>query len=336
MQDSDDHPARRCGPAQLEMPSGWIFAPSDEVLVIHYLSKKSKNEPLPCPYAVLECDLYGREPNEIWKEFGGDRLKGKIDLDVGLFFFTRLKKKGGSHGSSRIDRSVGNNDGTWHEDRSLRRIVCTETKKIIGSKRRFTYRSNRSHNRGRVSWHMFEISLPGNSSDHVVCQLKRKERKSVESGRGDAGVENENGQGAPKLQRTVSRTDQAGPSFFNSDRTLESNEAKRNGSGCGKEMVAINSIESGRGDAGVENDDDEGVEKRQRTDSWTNQEAGPSFFNSNETPESYEGKRNSTASGEETGASIGGGGGHSFDLNLEWTDPDEDDTSDSDAKDSAE
>ncbi|KAJ6777965.1 putative proteinC TRANSCRIPTION FACTOR-LIKE PROTEIN [Salix koriyanagi] len=297
MQDSDDHPARRCGPAQLEMPSGWIFAPSDEVLVIHYLSKKSKNEPLPCPYAVLECDLYGREPNEIWKEFGGDRLKGKIDLDVGLFFFTRLKKKGGSHGSSRIDRSVGNNDGTWHEDRSLRRIVCTETKKIIGSKRRFTYRSNRSHNRGRVSWHMFEISLPGNSSDHVVCQLKRKERKSMESGRGDAGVENENGQGAPKLQRT----------------NLE------------------------EGDAGVENDDDEGVEKRQRTDSWTNQEAGPSFFNSNKTPESYEGKRNSTASGEETGASIGGGGGgHSFDLNIEWTDPDEDDTSDSDAKDSAE
>ncbi|KAF9665376.1 hypothetical protein SADUNF_Sadunf16G0116200 [Salix dunnii] len=184
------------------MPTGCRFAPSYEVLVIHYLSKKGKNEPLPCPYAVLECDLYGREPKEIWKEFGGDRLKRKIDLELGLFFFTRLKK-GGAHGSSRIDRSVGNNDGTWHEELALRSTVCREIKKIIGSRKRFVYKSNKSHYRGRVSWHMLDISLPDHSCDHVVCQLKRKERNSVESGRGDAGVENDNGQGVKKRQRTV-------------------------------------------------------------------------------------------------------------------------------------
>ncbi|KAJ6947845.1 hypothetical protein NC651_002260 [Populus alba x Populus x berolinensis] len=267
------------------MPTGCRFAPSDEVLVIHYLSKKGKNEPLPCPYAVRECDLYGREPEEIWKEFGGDRLKRKIDKDLGLFFFTRLKKKSGTHGSSRIDRSVGNNIGTWHEECALRSITCSETKKNIGSKKRFVYKSNKSHNRGVL--------------------------------------ENGNGEGAQKRQRTVSWTNQeAGPRFFNSNKTLESNdEAKRNSS---KEMLASNSTESGRGDAGVENGNDQGDKKRQRTVSWTNQEAAPSFFNSNKTPESYEAKRNSTVCGEEMGASIGGG--HSFDLNIEWTNPDEDDT----------
>jgi hypothetical protein len=174
---------------------------------------------------------------------------------------------------------------------------------------------------------MLEISLPDNTSDHVVCQLKRKERNSIKSGRGDAGVlENGNGEGAQKRQRTVSWTNQeAGPSFFNSNKTLESyDEAKRNSSGSGKEMLASNSIESGRGDAGVENGNDQGAQKRQRTVSWTNQEAGPSFFNSNKTPESYEAKRNSTVCGKEMGASIDGG--HSFDLNIEWTNPDEDDT----------
>ncbi|KAJ6947844.1 NAC domain-containing protein 83 [Populus alba x Populus x berolinensis] len=323
MQDSND-PARRYGLVQRQMPTGCRFAPSDEVLVIHYLSKKGKNEPLPCPYAVRECDLYGREPEEIWKEFGGDRLKRKIDKDLGLFFFTRLKKKSGTHGSSRIDRSVGNNIGTWHEECALRSITCSETKKNIGSKKRFVYKSNKSHNRGRVSWHMLEISLPDNTSDHVVCQLKRIERNSIKSGRGVAGVlENGNGEGAQKRQRTVSWTNQeAGPRFFNSNKTLESNdEAKRNSS---KEMLASNSTESGRGDAGVENGNDQGDKKRQRTVSWTNQEAAPSFFNSNKTPESYEAKRNSTVCGEEMGASIGGG--HSFDLNIEWTNPDEDDT----------
>ncbi|KAH8520599.1 hypothetical protein H0E87_001879 [Populus deltoides] len=89
-------------------------------------------------------------------------------------------------------------------------------------------------------------------------------------------------------------------------------------------MLASNSIESGRGDAGVENGNDQGAQKSQRTVSWTNQEAAPSFFNSNKTPESYEAKRNSTVCGKEMGASIGGG--HSFDLNIEWTNPDEDDT----------
>ncbi|KAG6789173.1 hypothetical protein POTOM_005263 [Populus tomentosa] len=323
MQDSND-PARRYGLVQRQMPTGCRFAPSDEVLVIHYLSKKGKNEPLPCPYAVRECDLYGREPEEIWKELGGDRLKRKIDQDLGLFFFTRLKKKTGTHGSSRIDRSVGNNIGTWHEECALRSITCSETKKNIGSKKRFVYKSNKSHNRGRVCWHMLEISLPGNTSDLVVCQLKRKEIKSIKSGRGVAGVlENGNGEGAQKRQRTVSWTHQeAGPSFFNSNKTLESNdEAKRNSS---KEMLASNSTESGRGDAGVENGNDQGAQKHQRTVSWTNQETAPSFFNSNKAPESNEAKRHSTVCGKEMGSTIDGG--HSFDLNIEWTNPDEDDT----------
>ncbi|KAJ6964029.1 hypothetical protein NC652_002341 [Populus alba x Populus x berolinensis] len=245
------------------MPTGCRFDPSDEVLVIHYLSKKGKSEPLPCPYAVRECDLYGREPEEKWKEFGGDRLKRKIDQDLGLLFFTRLK----------IRRSVA---------------LIMEAQELI------------------------------------VCQLKRKEINSIKSGRGVAGVlENGNGEGAQKHQRTVSWTNQeAGPSFFKSNKILESyDEAKRNSS---KEMVASNSTESGRGDAGVENGNDQGAKKRQRTDSWTNQEAAPSFFNSNKTLESYEAKRHSTVCGKEMGSSIDGG--HSFDLNIEWNNPDEDDT----------
>ncbi|KAJ6964028.1 hypothetical protein NC652_002341 [Populus alba x Populus x berolinensis] len=287
MQNSND-PARRYELVQRQMPTGCRFDPSDEVLVIHYLSKKGKSEPLPCPYAVRECDLYGREPEEKWKEFGGDRLKRKIDQDLGLLFFTRLKIRRSVALIMEAQELIGQLViilVPGMKNVLFVAFTCSETKKNIGSKKRFVYKSNKSHNRGVL--------------------------------------ENGNGEGAQKHQRTVSWTNQeAGPSFFKSNKILESyDEAKRNSS---KEMVASNSTESGRGDAGVENGNDQGAKKRQRTDSWTNQEAAPSFFNSNKTLESYEAKRHSTVCGKEMGSSIDGG--HSFDLNIEWNNPDEDDT----------
>jgi hypothetical protein len=90
----------------LAVPVGFRFAPDDEELLVDFLQKKVRGEPLPHDW-VVEYDIYGdKEP---WMIF--DKTLKQI-----FFVFTKLKKKS----KSRMDRVVGS--GTWKIERT--KAIC--------------------------------------------------------------------------------------------------------------------------------------------------------------------------------------------------------------------
>ncbi|CAK7329216.1 unnamed protein product [Dovyalis caffra] len=149
---------------------GYRFCPSDQELIIHYLDKKVKNEPVSCTFAVNDFDLYSKHPWEIWDIFGGNHLVSELDKDRGLFFFTQPRKRSGK--DSRFSRSFGG--GTWHGEDAATLIKTADTELSTGLKKRFTYKNPKSPHSQK--WIMFEFSLVGHSTDYVLCQLKVKDK----------------------------------------------------------------------------------------------------------------------------------------------------------------
>ena len=52
---------RRDAEAELNLPPGFRFHPTDEELVVHYLCRKVARQPLPVPI-IAEVDLYKLDP----------------------------------------------------------------------------------------------------------------------------------------------------------------------------------------------------------------------------------------------------------------------------------
>ena len=55
---------RRDAEAELNLPPGFRFHPTDEELVVHYLKKKAASVPLPVAI-IAEVDLYKFDPWEL-------------------------------------------------------------------------------------------------------------------------------------------------------------------------------------------------------------------------------------------------------------------------------
>ncbi|KDO57427.1 hypothetical protein CISIN_1g045647mg, partial [Citrus sinensis] len=154
------------------LPLGCKFQPSDEQLVLFYLFNKISGTPAPFLDDFVRTEnLYGnKEPWQIWRQFGVRDLEDGEDL----YFFTRLKKK--SVNGSRIDRRVGT--GTWQGEDAGKAVVSRNSRKKIGSKKRFRYEKDQSpHN---CCWILHEYSLnplqlPQNlqSSDLVLCRIRK-------------------------------------------------------------------------------------------------------------------------------------------------------------------
>ncbi|EEF32616.1 hypothetical protein RCOM_0574280 [Ricinus communis] len=156
------------------LPPGYIFHPSDKVLVSYYLFHKVKHMKLSevDNRTVPVCDLYGdKEPWELWDEFAQNLLF----TDGDLYFFTQLK---GKPRIPRILRTVGNK-GTWQGESSkeiaFRGDVDPGDKvwSIRAIKKRFRYKSQNKCNQHR-RWIMHEFSLPSISTDWVLCRLVKK------------------------------------------------------------------------------------------------------------------------------------------------------------------
>lgn len=153
-----------------KVPSGYVFQPSDEVLVLQYLLPKVTGKPLPSPCIVTEFDLYGNmPPDQIWEQFKG------ISLDNNdLYFFTNLKKK-----NERISRII-DAGGTWSNEGSDL-VYTTNNKLPIGTKRRFHYDNPGSPQHGCWVMHEYSLDVKGSkpssdptNSSHVLCRLRKK------------------------------------------------------------------------------------------------------------------------------------------------------------------
>ena len=123
-----------------QVPPGFIFQPTDEVLLLDYLLPKVTNIPLPSPNAVKEEDLYKNRPDEIWDEL----IKGQSFGNSDIFCFTKLR-----HTKERIIRTV-DAGGKWSQENN-EEVMSSDTNKAIGNRRRFSYQKDTNKSTDRKS-----------------------------------------------------------------------------------------------------------------------------------------------------------------------------------------
>ncbi|KAJ4831713.1 hypothetical protein Tsubulata_019106 [Turnera subulata] len=159
--------------SEIDVPVGYIFMPSDEQLVGHYLYRKITGRlSMLDQLIVKECDLYGEEePWEIWEKFGG----GEGDL----FLFTKLKRK--SSAGSNFIRKVGPDGGTWHGET---RGVDIQVPGMMGSAKRLSYRNPNSPQNGRWLMKQYSLTIDHPDGDYVLCRIRRKTDEVPSTGHG--------------------------------------------------------------------------------------------------------------------------------------------------------
>ncbi|KAK6246673.1 hypothetical protein QUC31_001291 [Theobroma cacao] len=141
------------------VPPGYRFAPTDDQLILHYLSNKIKGEPLPSE-AVTDCEIYGDQDKEPWRIFG-------MTSPRKFYVFTKLKNKGKG---KRIERTAGR--GTWKGQRTD--PVKDSDGNQIGFKKLFVFEvKGGGANNVNGHWLMHEYSLL-TQSDYVLCAIRNK------------------------------------------------------------------------------------------------------------------------------------------------------------------
>ncbi|XP_021680121.2 NAC domain-containing protein 83-like [Hevea brasiliensis] len=166
---------------------GFHFRPIDGELITHYLSKKIRVEPLPWN-VIKECDLYGRKAEASWEIYYYYRENDKKSL----FIFTKLKDSS----TNRHARSTA--FGEWHGNDAGKKIYSSRTKKLIGLKKRFTFKPTKAKKdvstltSNDETWIMREYSLAGASlvgnqknSECILCQIlkhNKGKRKDTDGG----------------------------------------------------------------------------------------------------------------------------------------------------------
>ena len=130
----------------MKISYGYRFLPTDDELVLRYLLKKVKGEPLPSQ-AVTDFEIYGDNDKEPWKIFGETTTEK-------FYVFTKLKKKGKGR---RIARTAG--CGTWKGQRTD--PVKDSQNNHVGFKKLFVFevKCSGSNNADKGHWLMHEFSL---------------------------------------------------------------------------------------------------------------------------------------------------------------------------------
>nr|XP_011465406.1 PREDICTED: uncharacterized protein LOC105351744 [Fragaria vesca subsp. vesca] len=154
---------------------GQRFCPMDDELVLFYLKPMLSGENVPGRNRlVFDCDLYGKqEPWEIWEDFKTRRPQD-LRLNKDIYFFTQHKTI--SSTDKRIRRNVGS--GTWRSDDFGKPVVSVETGRVVGLKKRLTYKNVDSVQNG--CWILYEFFLDRSLrdkkrklKDYVLCLLRK-------------------------------------------------------------------------------------------------------------------------------------------------------------------
>ncbi|XP_024195765.1 NAC domain-containing protein 68-like [Rosa chinensis] len=154
---------------------GQRFCPMEDELVLFYLKPMLSGQIVPGRNRVVfDCDLYGhQEPWEIWEAFKTKRPHD-LRLNKDIYFFTQHKKM--SSTAKRVRRNVGS--GTWKGDDAGKPVRSVETGRVVGLKKRYTYKNDDSVHNG--CWILYEFyldqSLRDNKQkleDYVLCLLRK-------------------------------------------------------------------------------------------------------------------------------------------------------------------
>ncbi|XP_062006081.1 NAC domain-containing protein 68-like [Rosa rugosa] len=169
---------------------GLRFCPMEDELVLFYLKPMLSGQIMPGRNRVVfDCDLYGhQEPWEIWEAFKTKRPHD-LRLNKDIYFFTQHKKM--SSTAKRVRRNVGS--GTWKGDDSGKPVRSVETGRVVGLKKRYTYKNDDSVHNG--CWILYEFyldqSLRDNKQklkDYVLCLLRKNGEPKTKIKRRESNV----------------------------------------------------------------------------------------------------------------------------------------------------
>ncbi|KAL6013606.1 hypothetical protein ACLOJK_004104 [Asimina triloba] len=174
--DKNTHPFLRMrardAEAELNLPPGFRFHPTDEELVVHYLCRKVTYQALPVPI-IAEVDLYKYDP---W-QLPGKALFGQKEW----YFFTPRDRK--YPNGSRPNRAAGN--GYWKATGADKPIKPAGSARTAGIKKALVFYSGKAPKGVKTNWIMHEYRLadPVHSvhkkgslrlDDWVLCRLYNK------------------------------------------------------------------------------------------------------------------------------------------------------------------
>ncbi|WOL17095.1 hypothetical protein Cni_G25884 [Canna indica] len=157
--------------AELNLPPGFRFHPTDEELVVHYLCRKAALQNLPVPI-IAEIDLYKFDP---W-ELPDKALFGQREW----YFFTPRDRK--YPNGSRPNRAAGK--GYWKATGADKPISPKGSNRTVGIKKALVFYSGKAPKGVKTDWIMHEYRLadanrsPNKGSlrldDWVLCRLYNK------------------------------------------------------------------------------------------------------------------------------------------------------------------
>ncbi|THU71525.1 hypothetical protein C4D60_Mb04t02350 [Musa balbisiana] len=132
--------------AELNLPPGFRFHPTDEELVVHYLCRKTACQCLPVPI-IAEIDLYKYDP---W-ELPDKALFGKREW----YFFTPRDRK--YPNGSRPNRAAGK--GYWKATGADKPISPNGSNRTVGIKKALVFYSGKAPKGVKTDWIMHEYRL---------------------------------------------------------------------------------------------------------------------------------------------------------------------------------
>ena len=161
---------------ELRLPPGFRFHPTDEELVVHYLSRKVSGLLLPA-YVIPEIDICKAEPwdlpgNEIQILFCESFIQSKIlmvlhvcmddpgDCNSERYFFSMREAK--YPNGNRSNRSTGS--GYWKATGIDRQVG----KKVLGMKKTLVFYKGKPPNGTRTNWVLHEYRLVDSQHESYV------------------------------------------------------------------------------------------------------------------------------------------------------------------------
>nr|AVZ23988.1 NAC1 [Phalaenopsis bellina] len=167
---------RRLGDAEAELnlPPGFRFHPTDEELLVHYLCRRASHQPLPVPI-IAELDLYKYNP---W-DLPDKALFGTREW----YFFTPRDRK--YPNGSRPNRAAGR--GYWKATGADKPVTPAGNSRPIGIKKALVFYDGKPPKGAKTDWIMHEYRLvDANRSarrngslrldDWVLCRLYNKKK----------------------------------------------------------------------------------------------------------------------------------------------------------------
>ncbi|XP_058186936.1 NAC domain-containing protein 83-like [Rhododendron vialii] len=158
----------------IKLPIGYRFRPTDEELIVHYLTRKVQSIPFPAQ-VIPELNVFQTNPLHL----PGDSTEKRF------FFWKRKGKWKKTRGMTE--------SGYWKPMGKEKHVVSYESNRAIGVKKSYVFYEGGKRPRGlRTQWVMREYRLLGSQTrpnsglqkfvremeDWVVCKIYQKKRTS--------------------------------------------------------------------------------------------------------------------------------------------------------------